>query len=113
MNALVRRSAGFVKPEINADNICIDLLAKKVSVKAQPVELTAFEYDLLEYLIRHSRQVVSKQRLLDVLYQDQEGDPNTIEVMMSRLRKKLTQAGQENPISTVRGQGYIFEISAS
>ncbi|PMN70521.1 response regulator [Enterovibrio norvegicus] len=113
LNALVRRSAGFVKPEINADNICVDLLAKKVSVKEQPVELTAFEYDLLEYLIRHSRQVVSKQRLLDVLYQDQEGDPNTIEVMMSRLRKKLTQAGQDNPISTVRGQGYIFEISAS
>lgn len=113
LNALVRRSAGFVKPEIHADKIAIDLLAKKVCVDGQPVELTAFEYDLLEYLVRHNRQVVSKQRLLDVLYQDQEGDPNTIEVMMSRLRKKLTQAGQENPISTVRGQGYIFELQAS
>ncbi|STQ75558.1 response regulator [Grimontia hollisae] len=113
LNALVRRSAGFVKPEIRAGKITIDLLAKKVSIDGQSVELTAFEYDLLEYLVRYNRQVVSKQRLLDVLYQDQEGDPNTIEVMMSRLRKKLTQAGQENPISTVRGQGYIFELQVS
>ncbi len=113
LNALVRRSAGFVKPEIKADNIVIDLLAKKVTIQDKPVDLTAFEYDLLEYLVRHNRQVVSKQRLLDVLYQDQEGDPNTIEVMMSRLRKKLAQAGQDNPISTVRGQGYIFELQVS
>ncbi|KXF83557.1 response regulator [Enterovibrio coralii] len=113
LNALVRRSAGFVKPELRADKIAIDLLAKKVTVDDQQVELTAFEYDLLEYLVRHNRQVVSKQRLLDVLYQDQEGDPNTIEVMMSRLRKKLTTAGQDNPISTIRGQGYIFELNVS
>ena len=113
LNALVRRSAGFVKPEVKADKISIDLLAKKVSIAEAPIELTAFEYDLLEYLVRHNRQVVSKQRLLDVLYQDQEGDPNTIEVMMSRLRKKLTQAGQDNPISTVRGQGYIFELQVT
>ncbi|WP_017007272.1 response regulator transcription factor, partial [Enterovibrio norvegicus] len=113
LNALVRRSAGFIKPEIKADKIVVDLLAKKVTVDETPLDLTAFEYDLLEYLVRHNRQVVSKQRLLDVLYQDQEGDPNTIEVMMSRLRKKLTQAGQDNPISTIRGQGYIFEVQVN
>ncbi|MEZ8143300.1 response regulator [Enterovibrio sp. FF113] len=113
LNALVRRSAGFIKPEIKADKIVVDLLAKKVTVDNNPLDLTAFEYDLLEYLVRHNRQVVSKQRLLDVLYQDQEGDPNTIEVMMSRLRKKLTQAGQDNPISTIRGQGYIFEVQVN
>ena len=62
--------------------------------------------------MRHVRQVVSKQRLLDVLYEDQESDPNTIEVMISRLRKKFTKTGQNNPISTIRGQGYIFELNA-
>lgn len=112
LNALVRRSSGFVKPEMKAGNIAVDLLAKKVTVNDSPLDLTAFEYDLFEYLMRHSRQVVSKQRLLDVLYEDQEGDPNTIEVMISRLRKKLVQAGQDNPISTIRGQGYIFELNA-
>ncbi len=111
LNALVRRSAGFVKPEIVADNITVDLLAKSVSIDDETMELTAFEYDLLEYLMRHSRQVVSKQRLLDVLYEDQEGDPNTIEVMISRLRKKFAKHGIDNPISTIRGQGYIFELA--
>jgi len=52
------------------------------------------------------------QRLLDVLYEDQEGDPNTIEVMISRLRKKFMTTGQDNPITTIRGQGYIFELQA-
>lgn len=113
LNALVRRSAGFVKPQITADNILIDLLAKKVTILGKQVELTAFEYDLLEYMVRHNRQVVSKQRLLDVLYQEKDADPNTIEVIMSRLRKKLALAGQENPISTVRGQGYMFELKVS
>lgn len=112
LSALVRRSAGFVKPEMTAGDIRVDLLAKQVFINEEVLELTAFEYDLLEYLMRHSRQVVSKQRLLDVLYEDQEGDPNTIEVMISRLRKKFTKTGQENPISTIRGQGYIFESQA-
>ncbi|SIN82809.1 response regulator [Salinivibrio sp. ES.052] len=112
LNALVRRSAGFVKPTITAGDIELDLLAKSVTVNGQALELTAFEYDLFEYLIRHSREVISKQRLLDVLYHDQDGDPNTIEVMISRLRKKLIQSGHDNPISTVRGQGYLFDIQA-
>ncbi|WP_413113244.1 response regulator [Thaumasiovibrio sp. DFM-14] len=111
LNALVRRSSGFVKPEIIADKIKVDLLAKSVTIAEQPMELTAFEYDLLEYLMRHSCQVVSKQRLLDVLYEDQEGDPNTIEVMVSRLRKKFAKHDIANPISTIRGQGYIFELA--
>ncbi|MBD8512571.1 response regulator [Photobacterium sp. WH77] len=112
LSALVRRSAGFIKPEMIAGEIRVDLLAKQVFVSENLLDLTAFEYELLEYLMRHSRQVVSKQRLLDVLYEDQEGDPNTIEVMISRLRKKISQTGQDNPISTIRGQGYIFELTA-
>ncbi len=113
LNALVRRSAGFIKPQIKAGELNIDLLAKKVSIKGEILELTAFEYALLEYMVRHNRQVVSKQRLLDVLYQSQDGDPNTIEVIMSRLRKKLIRKGQVNPIATIRGQGYLFELSVS
>lgn len=113
LNALVRRSAGFIKPQIKAGEIKIDLLAKQVSIKDAPLELTAFEYALLEYMVRHNRQVVSKHRLLDVLYQSQDGDPNTIEVIMSRLRKKLIKKGQTNPIATIRGQGYLFELPVS
>ncbi|MCG9721634.1 response regulator [Shewanella sp. Isolate7] len=110
LDALVRRSAGFVKPQITSGPLELDLAAKQVTLNQSPMEVTAFEYQILEYLMRHCHEVVAKQRLLDVIYGDKEGDPNTIEVMISRLRKKLTKGGLENPIATIRGQGYKFNL---
>ncbi|ABO24214.1 response regulator [Shewanella loihica] len=110
LDALVRRSAGFVKPQITSGPLELDLAAKQVTLDQSPMEVTAFEYQILEYLMRHCHEVVAKQRLLDVIYGDKEGDPNTIEVMVSRLRKKLTKGGLENPIATIRGQGYKFNL---
>ncbi|MCL1041492.1 response regulator [Shewanella marisflavi] len=110
LDALIRRSAGFVKPQITSGQLELDLAAKQVSLDEVPMEVTAFEYQILEYLMRHCHEVVAKQRLLDVIYGDKEGDPNTIEVMVSRLRKKLTKGGLENPIATIRGQGYKFNL---
>ena len=113
LDALVRRSAGFVRPQITSGDLELDLAAKQLSMKGVPMEITAFEYLILEYLMRHCHEVVAKQRLLDVIYGDKEGDPNTIEVMVSRLRKKLTKEGLENPIATIRGQGYKFNLPCS
>lgn len=113
LDALVRRSAGFVKPVINSGPLALDLAAKQLSLRGIPMEVTAFEYQILEYLMRHCHEVVAKQRLLDVIYADKEGDPNTIEVMVSRLRKKLSKEGIENPIATIRGQGYKFNLPCS
>jgi len=113
LDALVRRSAGFVKPIITSGALELDLAAKQVSLNNEPMEVTAFEYLILEYLMRHYHEVVAKQRLLDVIYGDKEGDPNTIEVMVSRLRKKLTKGGIENPVVTIRGQGYKFNLPCS
>ncbi|WP_299797023.1 response regulator [uncultured Shewanella sp.] len=113
LDALVRRSAGFVKPKITSGVLELDLAAKQVSLNDEPMEVTAFEYLILEYLMRHCHEVVAKQRLLDVIYGDKEGDPNTIEVMVSRLRKKLTKGGIENPVVTIRGQGYKFNLPCS
>ncbi|KIO35731.1 response regulator [Shewanella sp. cp20] len=110
LDALVRRSAGFVKPQITSGPLELDLAAKQVTLDQSPMEVTAFEYQILEYLMRHCHEVVAKQRLLDVIYGDKEGDPNTIEVMVSRLRKKLSKGGLENPIATIRGQGYKFNL---
>ncbi|MCL1037666.1 response regulator [Shewanella submarina] len=108
LDALVRRSSGFVRPVIISGAIKLDLAAKQVFWQEDELEVTAFEYQILEYLMRHHGEVVAKQRLLDVLYGDKEGDPNTIEVMISRLRKKLTRDDIECPIVTIRGQGYRF-----
>lgn len=106
LNALVRRSAGYVKAEVHCAGFTLNLLSKEVSVDGQALELTAFEYQILEYFVRHPEQVVSKQRLIDTLYRDGDGDSNTIEVLVSRLRKKLAKVLPEVPISTIRGQGY-------
>ena len=107
LNALVRRSAGFISPRVK------DLSRKELTIAGEVAVLTSFEYLILEYLMRNARQVVSKQQLLDQLYGDGEGDPNTIEVMVSRLRKKLDPEGTIQPISTIRRQGYIFNLSCN
>ncbi|MBZ6067247.1 response regulator [Aeromonas schubertii] len=113
LNALVRRSAGFISPRVCAGDYELDLSRKELKVAGEVVPLTSFEYLILEYLMRNARQVVSKQQLLDQLYGDGEGDPNTIEVMVSRLRKKLDPSGDIQPISTIRRQGYIFNLSCN
>ncbi|QFI54198.1 response regulator [Aeromonas simiae] len=113
LNALMRRSAGFISPKVQAGDYELDLSRKELTVKGEVVVLTSFEYLILEYLMRSARQVVSKQQLLDQLYGDGEGDPNTIEVMVSRLRKKLDPTGDIQPISTIRRQGYIFNLQCS
>lgn len=113
LNALVRRSAGFISPKVQAGDYELDLSRKELAIAGEVVVLTSFEYLILEYLMRNARQVVSKQQLLDQLYGDGEGDPNTIEVMVSRLRKKLDPDGEIQPISTIRRQGYIFNLSCS
>ena len=87
----------------------ISLVDPADQVVADPDQL----HRILVNLMRNARQVVSKQQLLDQLYGDGEGDPNTIEVMVSRLRKKLDPEGNIQPISTIRRQGYIFNLSCN
>lgn len=78
------------------------------------MQLTAYEYRLLEYLMRHSQQVVAKERLMEQLYKDEEErDSNVIEVLVGRLRRKLESQCGIQPIETVRGQGYLFTESCS
>ncbi len=109
LNALMRRSAGFAKPEISAGSLRLDLARKQAFVDEAPIVLTAFEYKILEYLMRHHQQVIAKDRLIEQLYDEDSGrDSNVIEVLVARLRKKLENASGDNPIATVRGQGYMF-----
>ena len=77
------------------------------------VELTAFEYRVLEYLALHPGRVVSRAELTDHVYeQDHDRDSNVLEVLVSRLRRKIDPRGSLNPIRTVRGQGYQFALGA-
>lgn len=110
-NALIRRSAGYASPEMRFENICIDSRAKSVRVDDQPLDLTTYEYNSLEYLALRHGQIVSKTELTEHLYdQDFDRDSNVIEVFIARLRKKLDPEGELKPITTVRGRGYRFEL---
>ncbi|BBT18039.1 DNA-binding response regulator [Pseudomonas sp. 1D4] len=109
LNALLRRSSGFVQSTIEAGPLVLDLNRKQALMNGESLGLTAFEYRILEYLMRHHQQVVAKERLMEQLYpDDDERDPNVIEVLVGRLRRKLEGDNGFRPIDTVRGQGYLF-----
>ncbi len=114
LNALLRRSGGFASPRLQFGPVLIDTAAQEVKVNDVTVEFTAYEYKALLYLAHRHGQVVSKTELTEHLYdQDFDRDSNVIEVFIGRLRKKLDPDHTLNPISTVRGRGYRFELSTS
>lgn len=109
IRALVRRAAGETEAALSSGPIVLNTKGQQVTLGGKSLELTAFEYRLLEYLMRHRGQVVSKNVLSDYLYpHDEDRDSNVIEVMVGRLRRKLDPSGSLRPIETLRGQGYRF-----
>lgn len=111
VNALLRRAAGWTQSVLEAGNIRLDPRSQLVTVADQAIDLTAFEYRLLEYLMFEAGKVVSKGDIVDRLYGDDEDrDSNTIEVFIGRLRKKLDPDNSLLPIETLRGRGYRFTI---
>ncbi|MDH4023009.1 MAG: response regulator transcription factor [Gammaproteobacteria bacterium] len=107
INALMRRTAGQAQPILRAGSVEMNTHAREVRVEGRVVTLTAYEYRILEMLIMRAGRVVSKQELTDQLYdQDFERDSNVVEVLLTRLRKKLDPDRALGLIETVRGQGY-------
>jgi two-component system response regulator PhoP len=77
----------------------------------QELELTAYEYKVIEYLVMNSDKVISKTELTEHIYdQDFDRDSNVIEVFVGRLRKKLDPDGKLKPIETLRGRGYRWNL---
>jgi len=114
LNALTRRSKGHASPELQFGQLIINTASKIVSVDSNPVTLTQYEYNTLEYLALNKDKVVSKTELTEHLYdQDFDLDSNVIEVLVGRLRKKIDPKGILKPISTLRGQGYRLSLSES
>jgi two-component system response regulator PhoP len=111
INALMRRASGWSKPVLECGPITLDTTAQTVSVDGSGIELTSYEYKVLEYLIVHAGELVSKTDLTEHIYQqDFDRDSNVLEVFIGRLRKKLDPEGTLKPIETVRGRGYRFAI---
>ncbi len=107
VNALLRRSKGNAHPVLSFANIRLDTVSQDVTVEGKLVDLTAFEYKVLEYLMFRRGEVVSKSVLTEHIYdEDFERDSNVIEVFIGRLRKKIDPDGITKPIETLRGRGY-------
>ncbi len=114
LQALIRRSLGWAAPLLCCDPVHLDTLSQAVRVAGTPVELTAYEYRVLEYLMLRAGQVVSKTELSDHLYDDSsDRDSNVLEVLVARLRRKLDPDRLIHPIETLRGRGYRFCLEPS
>ena len=111
VKALLRRSLKAVSDVLALGPISIDFSAQAVMLDGKPLELTAFEYRMLEFLVRERSRIVPKQELSDYLYpHGDDRDSNVLEVLIGRLRRKLDAEGTLAPIETVRGRGYRFTL---
>lgn len=111
VKALLRRSMKGASNVLTFGPLSIDLSVQAARLNGADLDLTAFEYRLLEFLVRERERVVSKQELSDYLYpHDEDRDSNVLEVLIGRLRRKLDPDGTLGPIETLRGRGYRFTL---
>lgn len=112
IKALARRALKTASNVLNLGPLSIDLLAQTVQLNGTVLELTTFEYRLLETLVRQRPGVVTRQALSDYLYpHGEDRDSNVLEVLVGRLRRKLDPSGSAGLIDTVRGRGYRFNLA--
>ena len=111
VRALIRRSGRWSQTDIESGPVRLNTTEQSVELHGEPLSFTAYEYRLLEYLILHAGEVLSKTRLTEHIYaEDDERDSNVIEVFIRRLRKKLDPEGDLEPIETMRGRGYRWRL---
>src|SRR5580704_8735774 len=105
VRALLRRPKAHTGNVLTSGSVEIDTLSKTVRKDGKPVHLTAKELQLLEYLIRHRGEVLSKDQLLDHVWADEARvQHNTVETFVANVRKKIGEG--DSVIQTVRGYGY-------
>ena len=111
VNALLRRSGGWASSVLNAGPVTLDTARQELKVHDREIDLTSYEYRIIEHLMMRAGEVISKTELTDRLYdQDFERDSNVIEVFIGRLRKKMDPDNSMKPIETLRGRGYRFAL---
>jgi two-component system, OmpR family, response regulator PhoP len=112
IHALLRRAGGWASAQLRCGPVVLDTREQRVTVGGAPIELTTFEYRILEHMMLRAGDVISKAELTERLYeQDFERDSNTIEVFVGRLRRKLDPDETLHPIETLRGRGYRFALA--
>jgi DNA-binding response OmpR family regulator len=112
VKALIRRGKGVANPTLQAGDLVVNTLEQVVFRSGQSVVLSPMEYRILEYLIHRPRVIVSKEELLEHLYDyNWEHHSNVIEVHVSNLRKKIGGGDETSSIETLRGRGYRLVVN--
>lgn len=110
--ALIRRGKGVSHPVIRIGDLVLDTVERTIKLKDVPVEVSPTEYRVLEFLGHRPGAIISKQSLLEHLYDyNWEHHSNVIEAHVSNLRRKLSGAGDDPWIETLRGRGYRLMTS--
>lgn len=113
IRALLRRDMSGREMVLRADDLEMDLLARRVIRGGVELELTRREYELLEYLLRHKNAAVSREMIAREVWKEATGAPtNTIDVYVTLLRKKVERPGSRQLIHTIRGVGYALRDGA-
>jgi two-component system response regulator MprA len=110
VHALLRRPSVTLSDEkLTYADLCLDPLTRETRRGERPFELTSKEFDLLRYLMRHPRQVLKREQILQEIWgYDFNGEYNVLEVYVGYLRKKTEAANEPRLIQTVRGVGYVL-----
>ena len=112
IDAVCRRSGTRPAPMMQIGDLCLDLATRRVIRDGIEIDLTPTEFSLLEFLMRHAGQLVTRKMLCEHLWEsDWEGSTNVIEVHINRLRGKLDKAFNRPLIQTIRGRGYAIRAS--
>lgn len=105
VRALLRRPQAHRGVILESGELAMDTVTKTVTLMGRPIHLTAKEFQLVEYLLRHKGEVISKDQILDHVWSDDDRvQHNTVETFIANVRKKI--GGAHSPIETVRGYGY-------
>lgn len=112
VHALLRRAGGRDPTPVSVGQLRLDRLGHRVWFGDGELRLTAREFDVLEFLVRRSGQVLSKSQILAGVWSDDfDGDPNVVEVYVLRLRRKIDEPYGGHMITTVRGAGYRIDAT--
>lgn len=113
IRALLRRTSDSAVATLEVGDLRLDPRSRRVFRGEHEISLTARQYDVLEFLVRHAGQVLSKSEILAGVWSyDFEGDPNIVEVYIRRLRQRIDEPFDRSTITTIRGAGYRLDADA-
>jgi len=109
VRALLRRGPRLVQSRVTLGPIEIDAASRLAVAGGRELPLTAREFEILEVLVRHRGRIVTRSNLLIAVWGEDEGSGESLDVLLTRLRRKLAAAGAPDAIRTHRGVGYSIE----